>query len=104
MQVHGRRARFRSSEVAPGFTAVTAVAFFITMTRYLVYAEGQFGTPASKTGHSVIRYSGDRVVAVLDSKHAGKTVAEVLGFGGNIPIVASIDDGVSRGADSLLVG
>src|SRR5215213_362238 len=74
------------------------------MTRYLVYAEGQFGTPASKTGHSVIRYSGDRVVAVLDSKHAGKTVSDVLGFGGDIPIVASIDDGVARGADSLLVG
>ena len=25
------------------------------MPRYLIYAEGQFGTPASKTGHSVIR-------------------------------------------------
>jgi len=74
------------------------------MTRYLVYAEGQFGTPSSKTGHSVLRYSGDRVVAVLDSKHAGKTVADVLGFGGAIPIVASVNDGVARDADSLLVG
>ena len=74
------------------------------MTRYLVYAEGQFGTPASKTGHSVIRYSTDSVAAVLDSKHAGKTVASVLGFGGDIPIVASIDDAISLGADALLVG
>jgi uncharacterized NAD-dependent epimerase/dehydratase family protein len=74
------------------------------MTRYLVYAEGQFGTPASKTGNSVIRYSADNVAAVLDSKHAGKTVGSVLGFGGNIPIVASIDDAISLGADALLVG
>src|SRR3982750_917142 len=74
------------------------------MTRYLVYAEGQFGTPASKTGHSVIRYSADSVAAVLDSKHAGKTVGSVLGFGGDIPIVASIDDAISLGADALLVG
>jgi uncharacterized NAD-dependent epimerase/dehydratase family protein len=74
------------------------------MPRYLIYAEGQFGTPASKTGHSVIRYSADSVAAVLDSKHAGKSVHSVLGFGGDIPIVASLDDGLSLGADALLVG
>jgi uncharacterized NAD-dependent epimerase/dehydratase family protein len=74
------------------------------MTRYLVYAEGQFGTPASKTGNSVIRYSTDNVAAVLDSRHAGKTVGSVLGYGGDIPIVASIDDAISLGADAFLVG
>ena len=74
------------------------------MPRYLIYAEGQFGTPASKTGHSVIRYSADSVAAVLDSKHAGKSVQAVLGFGGNIPVVSSIDDGLALGADALLVG
>ena len=74
------------------------------MPRYLIYAEGQFGTPASKTGHSVIRYSTDSVAAVLDSKHAGKSVQSVLGFGGNIPIVSTVDDGIALGADALLVG
>jgi len=74
------------------------------MPRYLVYAEGQFGSPASKTGNSVVRYSADKVAAVLDSKQAGKTVNDVLGFGGTIPIVASIDDAISLGADSLLIG
>jgi uncharacterized NAD-dependent epimerase/dehydratase family protein len=74
------------------------------MPRYLVYAEGQFGSPASKTGNSVVRYSADKVAAVLDSKQAGKTAQDVLGFGGNIPVVASIDDAISLGADSLLIG
>jgi len=74
------------------------------MTRYLVYAEGQFGSPASKTGNSVVRYSADKVAAVLDSKQAGKTVNDVLGFGGNIPVVGSIDDAIALGADSLLIG
>jgi len=74
------------------------------MPRYLIYSEGQFGTPASKTGNSVIRYSGDHVAAVLDSRLAGKTCADVLGFGGDIPVVASIDEAVARGADSMLVG
>ena len=74
------------------------------MPRYLIYADGQFGTPASKTGNSVIRYSASNVAAVLDSKQAGKTVSAVLGFGGDIPIVGSIDDAISLGADALLVG
>lgn len=74
------------------------------MSKYLIYSEGQFGTPASKTGNSVIRYSRDHVVAVLDSRLAGKRVQDVLGFGGDIPVVSSIEQGASLGADSLLVG
>jgi uncharacterized NAD-dependent epimerase/dehydratase family protein len=74
------------------------------MTRYLIYSEGQFGTPASKTGNSVIRYSAPQVAAVLDSRLAGQTAREVLGYGGDIPVVATIEEGIARGADSLLVG
>lgn len=74
------------------------------MPRYLIYSEGQFGTPSSKTGNSVIRYSAPHVAAVLDSRLAGKTAATVLGYGGDIPVVSSIDEGVRHGADALLVG
>ena len=74
------------------------------MSRYLIFSEGQFGTPASKTGNSVVRYSAGQVAAVLDSQHAGKRVQDVLGFGGDIPIVANVDEGIALGADSLLVG
>src|SRR6185312_3259677 len=76
----------------------------MAMPRYLIFSEGQFGTPASKTGNSVIRYSAANVAAVLDSSHAGKHVQDVLGFGGDIPVVGTIDDGVAHGADALLVG
>jgi len=74
------------------------------MPRYLIYAEDQFGTPASKTGNSVIRYSASHVAAVLDSSRAGRTSQEVLGYGGAIPVVSSVDEAVRLGADSLLVG
>jgi len=74
------------------------------MARYLIYAEGQLGTPAAKTGHSVIRYSAPHVAAVLDSAHAGKCVSDVLGFGGSIPVVATVEEGAAQGADALLVG
>ncbi len=74
------------------------------MPRHLIYAQDQFGTPASKTAHSVIRYSPHRVAAILDGRHAGRTVQDVLGFGGHIPIVGSVADGAALGADSFLVG
>lgn len=74
------------------------------MPHSLVYAQDQLGTPAAKTAHSVIRYSAPRVAAVLDRTHAGRTVQDVLGFGGKIPVVDSVADGVIAGADALLVG
>lgn len=74
------------------------------MPRYLIYAQDQFGTPASKTANSVIRFSRDHVAAVLDSRQAGRTATELLGYGGDVPIVGSVREGVAHGADSLLVG
>jgi len=74
------------------------------MPRYLIYAQDQFGTPASKTGNSVIRYSAAHVAAILDTSRAGRTAQEILGYGGRIPVVASVDEAVRLGADSLLVG
>ena len=74
------------------------------MPRYLIYAQDQFGTPASKTGNSVIRYSATNVAAILDASRSGRTSQDVLGYGGGIPVVSSVDEGVRLGADSLLVG
>ena len=72
--------------------------------RYLVLAEGKFGSFSSKTANACIRYSPERVVAVLDSTNAGRTVQEVLGFGGAIPIVGSLAEGLRRKPNALLIG
>ena len=74
------------------------------MPQHLIFSEGQFGTPASKTANSVIRYAGPSVAAVLDSRLAGKTVQDIIGYGGNIPIVSTVDEGIALGADSIMVG
>lgn len=74
------------------------------MPRHLIFSEGQFGSPASKTANSVIRYAAPNVAAVLDSRLAGKTVQDVIGYGGNIPIVSTVDEGIALGADSIMVG
>ena len=53
----------------------------------------------SKTANSVIRYLPERTVGVLDRQQAGKTVQDVLGFGGSIPVVGSMREGLALRAD-----
>jgi uncharacterized NAD-dependent epimerase/dehydratase family protein len=72
--------------------------------RYLVVAEGQFGPLTSKTANSAVRFIPDRVVCVMDSRHAGQTVHDVLGFGGSTPVVGTVEEGLALGPTALLVG
>jgi uncharacterized NAD-dependent epimerase/dehydratase family protein len=64
--------------------------------RYVILAEGAFGELPSKTAMGVIRYGRDPVVAVLDSRRAGRNVSEWLGQGQDIPILASLDEALAR--------
>src|SRR2546428_5697510 len=74
--------------------------------RFLIIADGQFGPLTSKTANSCIRYFPERVVGVFDRDQAGKTVQDVLGFGGTIPVVGDFERGLAlgRGATAVLVG
>lgn len=72
--------------------------------RYLILADHDFGIMTSKTANAVIRYQPSRVVAVLDRQLAGQTSQEVLGFGGDIPVVGSVREGLALGANSVLIG
>jgi uncharacterized NAD-dependent epimerase/dehydratase family protein len=71
---------------------------------YLILADGDFGPMTSKTANSVIRYLPDRVVAVLDRGQSGKTVQEILGFGGSIPVVGTMAEGLAFKPTAVLVG
>jgi len=72
--------------------------------RYLIVADGDFGPMTSKTANSVIRYHPERTVGVLDRRHAGRQVQEVLGFGGAIPLVGSMREGLALGPSAVLIG
>src|SRR4051812_50076761 len=72
--------------------------------RFLIVADGDFAPMTSKTANSVIRYLPERTVAVLDRQQAGMTVQQVLGFGGNIPVVASMQEGLALRPDAVLIG
>ena len=72
--------------------------------RFAILAEGSFSPLRSKTAHACIRYTPQRVVAVVDSTQAGSTSQQVLGFGGAIPVVESLDAAIALGANALLIG
>jgi uncharacterized NAD-dependent epimerase/dehydratase family protein len=72
--------------------------------RYLILADGLFGPETSKTANACIRYTPERVVGVIDAGKAGRSAQQVLGFGGDIPVVASLDEGLKLGPNALLVG
>jgi uncharacterized NAD-dependent epimerase/dehydratase family protein len=72
--------------------------------RFLILADGDFSPMTSKTANSIIRFQPDRVVAVLDSTRAGQTVQQVLGFGGDTPVVGSMLEGLERKPTAVLIG
>jgi uncharacterized NAD-dependent epimerase/dehydratase family protein len=72
--------------------------------RYLILADGLFGPEESKTANACIRYTPERVAGVIDASSAGRTAQEVIGFGGDIPVVATLEEGLAFGPNALLIG
>jgi uncharacterized NAD-dependent epimerase/dehydratase family protein len=73
--------------------------------RLAIFAEGLFAKHTGKTAHGVIRYGTRDVVAVIDSTCAGRTANEVEPFCLHpAPIVATLEEALERGADTLLIG
>jgi uncharacterized NAD-dependent epimerase/dehydratase family protein len=71
---------------------------------FLAIAEGQFDPITAKTAASAIRYFPERVVAVLDSTSRAHTAQEALGFGGAIPVVRTLEEGLALGPAAILIG
>ena len=74
------------------------------MGKYAILAEGSFSYLYSKTGNTLIRYKQNDVVGVIDSRYAGQTARAVIGYGGDIPVVAGIDDLIKYNPDTLVLG
>jgi len=72
--------------------------------RLAILAEGEFGVITSKTATCIIRYVPERVACVIDSTRAGSTAQSVLGFGGPIPVVGTIEDALAHSPEALLIG
>lgn len=71
---------------------------------FVLFAEGCLGLFTSKIAASLIRYNGERCVAVIDSRKAGLTVQDVLGYGGAIPIVSHVEHALHLRPEVMVVG
>lgn len=72
--------------------------------RFCVLAEGALGVFSSKTAVGLLRYRSAEVVAVIDSRSAGRSLGQVLGFEHPAPIVASLAAALRHRPDALLIG
>lgn len=64
-------------------------------TPLIVLSEGCFGQHESKTALGVIRYGQWPIVAVIDSRAAGKQVKDIIAVDCSAPIVASLEEALS---------
>ena len=72
---------------------------------WLVLADGWLTARNAKTAHGVIKYGRGRIAAVIDRKHAGQSLMEVLPqLGRDAPIVAGVEEGLAHDPTSLLLG
>jgi uncharacterized NAD-dependent epimerase/dehydratase family protein len=69
-----------------------------------LYMEGAFETGTGKMGLGVLRYSGNPIACVIDSRHAGHNLAALTGIPCSAPIVASVQDAIALGAQVLVLG
>ncbi len=71
----------------------------------ILLCEGYLHDPGySKTAYGILRFAPERVVAVIDSNHAGKDCGEVSSLGKGIPVVGSVPDTLALNPDTLVIG
>jgi uncharacterized NAD-dependent epimerase/dehydratase family protein len=72
--------------------------------RLLLLANGCFSTIEGKTASCFLMYRRDDVAAVVDAANAGRAAREVVGFGGDVPVVASVEAALPLGPEVAVVG
>ncbi len=70
--------------------------------RIVILTEGRTHPLPAKTATCVVRYKREEVVALYDTTKVGHTSQELLGVGGDLPIIGKLADAPT--ADTLLLG
>lgn len=69
-----------------------------------IYLEGHLGEDTAKMGYGLLRYSPHRIACIIDSRHAGKKVSEVIETPRDCPVVGTISEAVALGATAFVPG
>ena len=70
----------------------------------IIYLQDHLRSINGKTGLAVLRYSPHPIAAVIDTEYAGRSLVEVTGIARQVPIVASLEDAIAQGGDTVLIG
>ncbi len=84
--------------------AIVQAPFALAGRRLLLLADGCFTTVDAKTAACIAMYRPHDVVAVLDHTRAGMTVRDAIGFGGEAPVVAALDEALALKPEVAIVG
>ena len=57
-----------------------------------IFMEENLGDSEGKMGYGVMRYSPNPITCVIDSRHAGKQVNDVVDMPRNCPVVANVEE------------
>jgi uncharacterized NAD-dependent epimerase/dehydratase family protein len=71
---------------------------------YVVLADGAFDVHHAKTACVLLRYKPEQVAAIIDSRYAASTAHDVVGFGGDVPVVADLRAALQYSPNRLLIG
>lgn len=91
--------KFRSRSVEK---RKTILGIELMSCKYVILTEGHSNPHTAKTACSVIRYRGTDVVGLLDATEAGRTCGDLLGVGGDLPVIGSLSE--MPEATGLLIG
>lgn len=69
-----------------------------------IFAEATMGLLNAKMAEGILRYGRNPVVGVIDSTQAGKTVRQVSTVDSDVPIFATLEEVIARGAQVLALG
>lgn len=72
--------------------------------RTLLLANGHFSSVDAKTALCFLMYRPQSIVAVHDAVHAGRTAGDVMGFGGSVPVVGTVEEALALGPEVAVVG
>ena len=72
--------------------------------RLAVLTEGGLDLYRNKTAMGLLRFRPEDVLCVIDSKHAGANLSQIIGFDIDVPIVGSIREAVRFGVEWLVIG
>lgn len=75
-----------------------------TKRRFALYAQNRLHALGSKTANGLILFRYEEIQVIIDRSKAGQKAQDVLGYGGNIPIVANVTEAMEYKPDTLVVG